>query len=80
MTSSGSSFPSSGHYDMLIRGQRALNNVRPTLEKAKKCGVDCSEYEQGLAYLSDTITAFLREYFPDQVVPPSGSGVGTPAE
>lgn len=70
-------FPTSGHYEMLIRGQRSLNNVQPLISKAEACGVDCTEYKQGHAYLSDTINAFMREFWPDQLVPPSGSGVHT---
>lgn len=64
-----------GHYDMLMRGLRSLNDVAPLIQKAKRCGVDCGEFEQGQAYLSDAIHSFLREFFPDQVVPPTGTGV-----
>lgn len=80
MSMPSGTFPNRSHYEMLMRGQRALNDAGPLIAKAEACGVDCAEYKQGFAYLSDTIAAFIREFFPNQIVPPSGSGVATPHE
>lgn len=69
------SFPSSAHYEMLLRAQQSLNNVVPLLDAAEACGVDCQEYRQGHTYLADRTNAFLRKFFPDQITPPSPSGL-----
>lgn len=68
-------FPSTGHYEMLIRGERALNNVEPLISKAEACGVDCAQFREGHAGMREFFAAVRREFWPDAVVPPSGSGV-----
>lgn len=74
------SFPSSAHYNMLMHGMRSLNEVTPLISKAEACGMDCTEYRQGHAYLQDTISRFLHEFFPDQITPPSEAGSRSTAE
>lgn len=68
-------FPSPAHYEMLLRAQQSLNHVTPLIDAAEACGVDCQEYRQGHAYLADRTNAFLRQFFPDQITPPTGSGL-----
>jgi hypothetical protein len=65
---------------MLMRARRGLADVPTKIAKAEACGVDCQEYKQGYAYLSGTIDAYLREFFPGQIVPPTESGVTLPPE
>lgn len=74
------SFPTSSHYQMLINAQRTLNDALPKIDKAEECGIDCTEYRQGHAYLADQVERYLRAYFPDQIVPPDGTGISRAAE
>lgn len=69
------SFPSTAHLDALRAGQSSLNNVLPLLDKAEACGLDCTEYRQGQATLRGRIDAYLREFFPDQIVPGDATGL-----
>lgn len=64
----------SGHYDMLLRGERALNDAIPLIAKAESCGVDCTEFREGHAFMRDRLARFRAVYFPDQIVPPTGAG------
>lgn len=73
--SSSDSFPTPVHYEMLLRAQRSLADVSPKIAKAEACGIDCRQYKEGHAYLSDTVARFIREYFPDQIQPPTGTGL-----
>jgi hypothetical protein len=68
-------FPSEQHYNLLMQGQRALNDVLPLVDKAEACGLDCSEYRSGHAFMQDRIGRYLRTFFPDQITPKSGTGV-----
>lgn len=77
MNVSGASFPTPAHYEMLIRAKRSLSDVAPLISKAEACGVDCQEFREGHAYLSGTIDRFLNQYFPDQLQPPTGTGIPT---
>lgn len=74
-TSSNASFPTPAHYEMLTRAQRSLADVVPIIAKAEACGVDCQQFREGHAYLSDTITRFIREFYPDAIRPPTGTGI-----
>lgn len=80
MSLSGGSFPNTAHYEMLIRGQRALNDVKPLIESAERCGMDCQVYREGHGYLGDQIGAFLREFFADKITPGPPPGVPPSAE
>lgn len=68
-------FPSQEHYTLLRRGQQALNDAIPILDMAEECGVDCSDYRNGHAELSGRIDKYLRNFFPNQVIPSSPAGV-----
>jgi hypothetical protein len=65
---------------MLIRGERALNAVRPLIAKARECGVDCSNFEAGDHDLSQFFATARRVFWPDTVVPPTDAGVKVPPE
>lgn len=77
MPYSSANFPTPAHYEMIMRGRKALNNVSPLISKAKNCGLDCTQFEEGYRYLSDLSDSFMREFFPDQITPPTGTGVVT---
>lgn len=68
-------FPTPLHYDLLMQGKRALNNVKPLIAKAEACGVDCQSFNEGHGYLGSQIDSFLREFFPDKITPPLPPGV-----
>ena len=70
-------FPNTGHYEMLVRGERSLNDALPLIAKAESCGVDCTEFREGLDFMRDRLAQFRSTYFPDQVTPPSGTGIST---
>jgi hypothetical protein len=69
------SFPSSSHLDLLRKGQQSLNAARPLIDTAEACGVDCTQYRQGVASLNDRIDTYIRRFFPDQIIPIDGTGV-----
>lgn len=71
----GSTFPTPGHYEMLIRGERALNNVQPLIAKAEACGVDCAQFRDGHAGMQQFFAAVRQQFWPDAVIPPSGANV-----
>lgn len=73
--SSGQSYLNSGHHELLRKAQRDLSEMIPLMDAAEECGVDCQQYREGHAYISGRINDFLRVFFPDQVVPPDGSGL-----
>lgn len=73
-------FPSTVHLEMIMRGERGLNDVEPKIAKAEACGIDCREYRQGLNDLRAALSAFRRQFFADTLVPPSGTGVPTHGE
>lgn len=73
--SSGSSFPTQAHYEMLTRSQRHLSDAAQKIGKAHAAGIDVQEFREGHQYLSDTINRFLSIYYPDQLMPPSGTGL-----
>jgi hypothetical protein len=75
MSSYGGNFPTQAHFEMITRGERALNRVRPLITKAAACGVDCAEFEAGHAGLTEFFASVRREFFPDQLLPPAGSGI-----
>lgn len=70
-------FPSDTHYQLLINAQRELDQILPLLEKAEACGMDCQEFRQGHAAMSGQIGAWLRNFFPDKLNPPTGTGIST---
>lgn len=70
-------FPTETHYNLLMQGQRALADVLPLIDKAEACGLDCSEYRSGHAYMQDRITRYINTFFPNQVTPRNPSGVST---
>lgn len=70
-------FPNSAHYNVAVKGLEHLSNAAAQIAKAKALGIDTSQYEEGHAYLSDFLSRFIGQHFPDRVVPPSGAGVAT---
>jgi hypothetical protein len=79
-TSTASSPLTLGHRDMLIESQRRLQNVLPEIDKAESCGIDCSEFRQGHAYLSETVGRYLDTYFPHAAASGLGGGPPTAAQ
>jgi hypothetical protein len=71
------SFPDQTHYDLLIKAQRGLDGVLPLIEKAEACGMDCQEFRSGHAAMSSQVGAWLRAFFPDQMLPASEAGIST---
>jgi hypothetical protein len=68
-------FPNSAHYNVAMKGLGALSDAAQAISKAKAIGIDTAQYEEGHAYLSDFLHRFVGTFFPDRVVPPTGSGV-----
>lgn len=73
--SSQQSFPSSAHYENLMRGQRSLSDAAQKIGKAAQAGIDVQEFREGHQYLADSINRFLSVYYPDRVMAPTGSGI-----
>lgn len=72
---SSNSFPSTGHLELLVKAQESLSRVTPLIDKAEACGIDCTEYRDGVAYMGKKIDSFRSNFFPDQILPPDGSRV-----
>lgn len=63
----------SNHLDLLRSAQRSLNEALPLIDRAEACGLDCQEYRQGHAALSDRVARYITHFFPGQIV---GQGAG----
>ena len=69
------SFPSSVHRELAHRALKGVSNASTLIDKAEACGIEVAQYRQGCEYIDGVARNFLREFFPDQVLPPHPSGV-----
>ena len=68
-------FPGPAHYELASRGERPLAKAAELIQKGEACGLDCTQFREGYGYIRTFLDNFKREFFPDQVMPPTGSGV-----
>jgi hypothetical protein len=73
-TSSGS-FPATVHYELAHRALKGVSDAATLIDKAEACGVDVSQYREGCQYIDGIARSFIREFFPNQVLPPHPPGV-----
>jgi len=60
-------------FDRLKSAQRKLHDLQPLLDKAEKCGVECQQFRQLSAVISEQLTAIEREFMSGrEVKPPEG--------
>lgn len=74
------SFATPARYEQLIRSKRILNSLVPMMDKAERCGIDCQQFRQGHGYMNEQADNILREFYPNQVLPPTGSGIPSTGE
>ena len=69
------SFATPARYEAISRAQGILAGLVPLMDKAERCGINCGDFRQGHGYMKEQCDNFIREFYPDQVLPPSGSGL-----
>lgn len=68
------SFPGPAHAELAAQGERPLAKAAELISKGERCGLDCTQFREGYTYIRSFLDNFKREFFPDQIVPPDGSG------
>jgi len=75
MNGSASKYLDSSHLAVLRQAQRALADLIPEMDKAEQCGVDCTEFRNGHAFIRDKVDQYISTYFPGPFDPASGPPV-----
>jgi len=50
-------------YELLKTAQRKLHDLLPIIDKCKKCGIPCSDYESSREGMLEALLALEEEFF-----------------